>query len=311
VRWLALCVLVVGGFLGVVSALNAGLYSAGGFVGRYLEALERRDIAAALTLPGVAVPEGVSELALTRDALVGPTASRIVGVVERPDGTRTVTAAYELGGRSYRTDFSVEPAAPLFLLFSGWRFAETPVAVLTVEVVNDAGFRVNGLPGDAGGDGVADLAVLTPSLAVLDQDAAYLEADDVPVPVVSAAGARGRVEVRASDEFTASVQEEVDAFLDECAEQEVLQPAGCPFRRVVDDRILDRPQWSIAEYPAIEIVPADGAWLVSPTPGTAHITVDVVSLFDGSVSTLDEDVTFEVAYRIELRDDGGVEIRAS
>lgn len=310
VRWLALCVLVVGGFLGVVSALNTGLYSAGGFVGRYLEALERSDIAAALTMPGVTVPAGASDVALTRQALRGPAAHRILRVTEDTDGGRTVTAEYELGSRTFRTDFSVRPAAPLFLFFSAWRFAETPVAVLTVEVRNDTGFRLNGVPADAGGDGVAELAVLTPTLAVLDQDEEYLQADEVPVPVVSRAGARAAVEVRASDEFVASVQDEIDAFLDDCAAQQVLQPAGCPFRRVVDDRILDRPQWSITAYPEIDISPADGGWLVSPTPAIAHITVDVVSLFDGSVSTLDEDVPFEVSYRIELRDDGGVEIRA-
>ncbi|MCU1437449.1 MAG: hypothetical protein JWP66_536 [Naasia sp.] len=311
VRWLALCVLVIGAFLGVVSALNTGVYSAGGFVARYLDALQRRDLAAALTTPGVTVPSGLSAAALDRDALVGPTETRIVRVLADPDGSRTVTAAYELAGRPHHSDFRVEPAAPLFLLFSGWRFAETPVGSLEVEVQGGSGFRVNGLAADAGADGRVRLAVLSPTLAVLDQQNRYVVADRQPVPIVGTAPTIAVVELRASDAFVASVQEEVDDFLDACAEQDVLQPAGCPFRRLLEDRVIERPDWSIASYPEIDIVRAEEGWLVPPASGAAHITVDMVSLFDGTVSTVDEDVPFEVSYRITLRDDGGVEIRAA
>ena len=56
--------------------------------------------------------------------------------------------------------------------------------------------------------------------------------------------------------------------------------------------------WSIAAYPELEIAPGPvyGTWVAGPSPGTAHLVVDVKSLFDGTVSTFDEDVVFEVSY---------------
>ena len=52
----AVATLVV--FFGVVIALNATVYSASGFVGRYLDALDRRDLASLLDMNGVTVPDG-------------------------------------------------------------------------------------------------------------------------------------------------------------------------------------------------------------------------------------------------------------
>jgi hypothetical protein len=42
--------------------------------------------------------------------------------------------------------------------------------------------------------------------------------------------------------------------------------------------------------------------------GTAHLRVDVKSIFDGSVSPFDEDVAFSVSYAITLSPDGRLNI---
>ncbi|BDZ45332.1 hypothetical protein [Naasia aerilata] len=320
VPWAVLTALVPVVFAIVVVALNASVYSAGGFVSRYLDALERRDVAVALETPGVAVPVGASEAALQRDALSGLGRHRIVSDVNAGSGLRRVVAEYELGGHPERTEFLVAAAPPTLLLFNGWRFEESPLARVRVTVLHDTGLRVNGVPvpdgtPTTGGDGTVDLAVPTPSRLVLDQRSRYLVAKPTTVDVTDpAAGAEATIDVQASGAFTSAVQKEVDAFLDDCATQRVLQPAGCPFRRVLADRVQDEPQWSIVSYPDITIQPGVGddgefAWFVTPSSGVAHISVDVVSLFDGSVSTLDEDVAYEVRYAITVRDDGGLDIR--
>jgi hypothetical protein len=318
--WAVLTALVPVAFAIVVVALNLTVYSAGGFVARYLDALERKDVAVALETPGVTAPVGTSTAALQRTALSGLGRHRIVSDVDAGEGIRRVTAEYELGGSSARTEFLVAAAPPGFLLFNGWRFDESPVARVRVTVLHDTGLRVNGagVPDatpTSTGDGTVDLAVLTPSHLVLDQKSRYLVAKPMTVDVTDAeAGAEATIDVQANAEFTASVQREVDAFLDDCATQRVLQPAGCPFRRLLEDRVQDEPQWSIVSYPDIAIEPGVGddgafAWFVPPATGVAHIRVEVVSLFDGSVSTLDEDVDYEVLYAITLREDGGLDIR--
>ncbi len=57
-RWLAFTLAVLLVFVGVVMALNSSLYSASGFVERYLDALQRRDVGSAETMAGVVRPEG-------------------------------------------------------------------------------------------------------------------------------------------------------------------------------------------------------------------------------------------------------------
>src|SRR5690606_25362207 len=98
---------------------------------------------------------------------------------------------------------------------------------------------------------------------------------------------------------------EVHEHLDECATQRVLFPSGCPLGKDVDNRVISEPVWSITEYPELEVVPTDtfGEWEVPPAHAVANITVEVQSLFDGSISTIDEDMTVLVRYRVTIEPD--------
>jgi hypothetical protein len=320
--WLVLTALVPIVFAIVVVALNAGYYGAGGFVSRYLDAIERRDLAVALETPGVRLPDGASDAALTRQTMGSIGTHRILADDVDGSGRHHVTAEYRLGRDTARTEFVVEGAAPTALVFNGWRFAQSPTAVLRVHVLHDTGFRIDGVPVSAAddtpaGETVLDLAVLAPVRLVLDQQSSYLTAKPVPTAVTDpGATVEATVDVQANRRFVRDVQDEVNSFLDQCAKQTVLQPAGCPFRRLIEDRVLDEPEWSLVSYPGIGIQPGlapDGSlsWSVPRTPGTAHIRVRVVSLFDGSVYTVDEDVPFEVSFLLTLRKDGGLDIRGT
>ena len=48
---------------------------------------------------------------------------------------------------------------------------------------------------------------------------------------------------------------------------------------------------------------------IPKTAGTAHLRVDVQELFDGSVSTFDEDVPFEVEFAIAFTGPTTVELQ--
>ena len=47
--------------------------------------------------------------------------------------------------------------------------------------------------------------------------------------------------------------------LDECATQQVLMPTGCPFGKPLANRVEGDPQWSIAVYPKVDIIPGERA----------------------------------------------------
>lgn len=299
---------VVAGFFGTVLVLNATLYSASGFVQGYLQALARQDADGALELAGAGAESGdASRELLVADAMGQLADIRLVSDQSVADGSRLVTFAYLAGDVEAESTFQVRPTGSLLGLFPEWGFVTSPIGVLQVTPRHDARFTANGAPVTAPGqDAATGYLVFTPSLTMLDHATTFLQADTVPA-LASEPGAAvaAAIDVRPNAAFVKQVQTDLDEYLDECATQEVLLPTGCPFGEQMSNRVITTPQWSIAAYPRVTIVPGPepGTWLVPRTAGAAHLVVDVRSLFDGSVSTFDEDVPFTVSSLITLLDD--------
>jgi hypothetical protein len=323
VGWSLAFLLLVAAFAGTVAALNSTVYSAGGFVRAYLDALARQDSRAALDLPGVTVPDTGS-----RDLLNGVARGELEDVRElgeqaRPDGTRAVRFGYAADGVTGTTTFEVRRTGARFLLFDTWEFAVSPVSELDVTVSHASTFTANGLvvetadePRQLDGTGVTPYLVFAPAVYTVGHESRYLQADEEPV-LVDTPGSTVPVTVapRPNQVFVDQVQKELDAYLAECASQRVLQPAGCPFGQTVRDRIQGEPEWTIAESPRVTLQPftadpGDQAWLVPETTGAAHIVVDVRSIFDGRVTRLDQDVPFSVSYRVVPLADGSLRLEA-
>jgi hypothetical protein len=114
-----------------------------------------------------------------------------------------------------------------------------------------------------------------------------------------------------TDAFVEGVQEAVNKQLDECAEQVVLQPTGCPFGIVIDDRVDGDPVWSMEDYPEITVEAGSESWLIPITTGSANIEVDVQSLFDGSITHYNDDVDFSMTGHVYLLSDGSVQATVS
>lgn len=302
-------------FVGVVIALNSTVYSAAGFAGRYLDALDRRDLATLLELPGVEVPVGSDVRALTRDAL-RPVERASVSGASTEGGITTVEIRWADGDSTGITRIRLDEGPRTAGLFTTWRFAESPLQPVAVTLEHASTLRIGDVdlelpPGD-GAATVAELPAFTPSVLALGHESRYLTAP-ISRTVVADAGVEATVDVQAGDAFVATVQEELDAFLADCATQEVLLPAGCPFGTFVDDRLAAPPAWEIVDEPTVAVVPGDavGEWRVPPAPGSARVTAEVISLFDGTRSPLDETVPFDVAYRIELDPAGSLQILGS
>lgn len=117
------------------------------------------------------------------------------------------------------------------------------------------------------------------------------------------------VQAQPTEKFTAAVQEQVESFLSTCATQQVLQPTGCPFGLVVQNRLASTPTWSIAQQPTVTLVPDGAHWRIEKVPAVAHITVDIRSIFDGSVRTLDEAVPFSLDGTVTILPDGTASIQ--
>jgi hypothetical protein len=314
-RWLLLAGLLLAAFLGTVTTLNLTLYSASGFVSSYLHALARHDVEGALTLPGVQVAGGGSDELMAPGALATLDGIHLVSDADDGAGEHTVSYGYTVGGVPGRSSFTVEHTGARLGLFSGWRFATSPESVLSITPLHGDGFDANGVAlVSTAGPGLAHrYRVLTPALVELSHTSTYFTASktrtlvDTPGVVVNAV-----VDIRANTVFVREVQLQLDKFLAACVTQKVLLPTGCPMGKQITDRIQDAPTWSITRYPAVTIVPGDrdGTWQVPETAALAHLVVTVRSIFDGSLSTFDQDVPLTVSYLITFAADGSPVIAA-
>ena len=301
--WSVVFAVLVAAFAITVLALNSTVYSAGGFVRGYLDALSRKDTVAALEVPGVRLANDADATLLTPAALGEFDDYTIVRDIADADGGRTVAVEYSLGGEQHSTEFTVTPQPARFGLFSGWRFLTSPLTAVSITVLHDQDFEVNGLEvtSAARADQPASYLVFAPGLYDLGHTSTFLTAEPVALPVTTLGEILdATVDVQANPEFVEKLQTELAGFLDTCATQTVLMPTACPFGREVANRVVSEPRWSIADYPTATIEPGGipGTWAMPSTDGTAHLAVDVRSLFDGTVSTFDDDVAFTVEYLI-------------
>ncbi|BDV32338.1 hypothetical protein Microterr_29980 [Microbacterium terricola] len=305
-------------------------YSPTAFVQHYLDLLAHGRAADALTIAGVAVDStdldaagldpDASDALLRRAALASLDDIEITE--ERVEGdTAFVTVDYTAGGYPGRTTFEVARDGMIGVV-PAWRFATSPLAVLDLTVQGSMAFDVNGFeldkrqvsPEGVDADPRAPLSMLvfSPGAYAVSVDTAVSATPGVAVlsdsPFTDVA-----VEVQAepTDEFVAVVQDRVSEFLSSCATQQVLQPTGCPFGYFVEDRIASLPAWEITDQPRVS-VRADGAdWKIPSTEGVARISVQIQSLFDGTIREVVEEVPFVVTGAISILPDGAASIQVT
>lgn len=323
-------VLLLAAAAAAIGAIHQQFYSPTAFVQRYLAMLADGRAAEALTVPGVAVdsadleaaglPASASEALLREAALGSLEDARVVSEEVAGDLTR-VTVEYEAGGYPGTTTFEIARDGSVGLAPT-WRFAQSPLAVMQLVVKGSMQFEVNGFeldkrqvsPDGTEADPLApvNLLVFSPGMYSVAVDTAISATPGVAV--LSDTPFHGfpvEIQAEATEEFVAVVQQKVEEFLTACATQEVLQPTACPFGYVLQDRIDSPPTWSIAQQPTVEVEPDGAGWSIIPTEAVAHIELDVVSLFDGSITHVSEDVPFTVGGRITVQPDGKASIVVS
>lgn len=319
VLWSVVGALLLAAAASAVGILQREVYSPRGLVSAYLGALADHDVPTALAFSGVAdgvraMPEASREL-LRSDVLGTLTDVRVVSDDEFGTGRHRVKAEYRIDGRQASSSFMVERSGTVAGVFPQWRFAASPLGVLRVTVQHATRFTLAGhtldaraaAPDDAGGfAAVGDYLVFAPGRYTLGHDSALLQATEVEALVTAPrAVTHATVVALPTKDFTKQVQQELDAFLDRCATQQVLQPAGCPFGTVIDDRLTSDPHWSIDEYPRVELGAGSDSWVSPASMGVARIRVEVQSLYDGSLDEVDRQEQFVVALSSVTIDGGG------
>lgn len=329
-----LAILAVVGVL-LLAALGAGgmalytqFYGPAAFVTRYLDLLAEGRAADALHVPGVAIDRatiedagidpGASE-ALLRRAALAPLSDITVDSEVTADGVTSVTVSYVAGGHPGTSTFEVEQDGWVGVT-PNWRFTRTPLAAISLTVLGADEFAVNGFEINrnqvsrdaAEADPVAPLPLLvfTPGVYSVTVDTAISMSPGVSL-LADSPLTQTPVDLQTAptEGFIEVVQTRVEEFLTECTTQQVLLPTACPFGLEVKNRIENLPVWSISAQPAVTVEPDGAQWRIPAADATAHIEVDIRSLFDGSIQHVSEDVPFQVNGTIAILPDGSASIR--
>jgi hypothetical protein len=308
ISWMIGFALLIAAFFGAIAILNSTVYSAHGFVTSYLDALNRHDSTTARELPGVRAPSGVDTTLLTDGALGTIADIQLKHDSAGSGGVHSVEFSYKLGKRSGTSTFSVIQTPSFLGLFSRWSFDKSPLATVAVATPHDPRFRVNGTDVVSAVQPTQSqpFVVFAPGLYVFDHKSTYLVATPVSVPVTEPASVTPvRVEAEANALFVKEVRKELKTYYIKCATQTVLLPTSCPFGKSFSNRVVSTPSWKMVSDPSVTIGPDgnSGRWLVPTATGQAHLIVKVQSLFDGSISTFDSNVPFDVSYTIEIAAD--------
>lgn len=324
-------VLLVGALASAGAVLYQQLYSPTAFVLRYLDLLSQGRAADALAIPGVAIdsaeldaaglPLDASEALLRPDSLAPLTDISAKETTAVGDGTFSVTVNYVAGSHEGTSTFRVEPAGWLGVAPT-WRFAQSPLAVINLTVQGSMEFSVNEMSLDkrqVSVNGVAadpaasvPMLVFSPGFYSVSVSTAVATSPGVGVLSDSAqANIPVTVESEPTDEFTDVVQTKVEAFLNECTTQDVLQPTGCPFGTTVKDRVVSAPQWQMVAQPVVALAPNAGGWSIRRTQAIAQVTVDVQNIFDGIVHPQVIEVPFFIEGEIAILPDGTASIQVA
>ncbi|MFF2050913.1 hypothetical protein ACFVU2_04870 [Leifsonia sp. NPDC058194] len=329
ILWSGIGLLLILALVAAFAAVERTYYSASGFVTGYVQSLAAHDVASALAMPGAApsstalkdagLPADASHELLRADLL--PRIADIAVTADRTlaSGAHSVTVRATSDGHPVTATFTVEQAGSVLGVLPLWRFATTPLTVAHVTVAHAQDFTIAShsvSPRAAAPDQpatafsvAADYLMFAPGRYELGHTSRYLDAAPVVVLATPARTVETTVDAEPTSAFTDAVQKQLNDFLDQCATQQVLQPAGCPFGVEIDDRVQGVPTWTMVTYPAVHLTAGQTAWTMDQAGGVAHLSVTVQSLFDGTVDQRESDEKFVVSLTsVVIRSDGSLDI---
>lgn len=323
--WTAFAVLVLALFGAGWAVISNNLFSASGTVSQYLVALERHDVKSALSIPGVLPKDASINTELLRASALGTlTNAYVTGEKAGPDGTRVVSAHYTVGSgksaQSGSTSFVMKEASGSWWLVPKWMFAEAPLATINVSVKHFTMFTAGTSPlidiravdkAQAGNlfNATAPFTVLVPQQYSFSITGENVSAKSSSVLATKPGEAyEATVDVQLNPKIAERVEKQLKKFLDECVTQEVLQPAGCPFGYQTGNRIVGKPTWSVVSYPKVTITAGDSGWVAANLTATVHISAQVQSLYDGSITQVEQDVPANFTLNITINNDGSLNI---
>ena len=306
--WLFLIVLSVAAAAVTIALVNKYQYGPETDVKAYFDALQAGDGAAALGALNAEVPD--SNAALLDGEPLEAAAEKLddveISTVSSTSDQAVVRADYTLDGQEHSSEFTLHPADTQWGFFTVWDFDRTTLPTMHVTMPGSTAVDING-ESVALTDSARDFAVFYPGIYTGSYTSPMVTAEPEQTLVTDPdAETDLTLDASPSDELKSQASEQIKTYLDTCAEQDTLYPAGCPFSYEFSGRVQDSVKWSIIEYPTTEIRlsgPNVDRWGLMDAPGTAKIEFISVNLLDGKTSQVSEEVPFTFKGTLEVTEE--------
>lgn len=298
--------LVAGGI--IAWQVDEQLYTTEASAENYWEALRSGNGAEALGhLDSVPEDTGGDGVLLDGDPL-SYSASLMEGM-SFTEGAESASVTFTADGEEYETTLPVVDAGNHWLIFDDWKVGSQAYTDLEVDVpgADAAGvgqIEVNGEPVNLE-DETVTLSAFLPSVVEFGIDSQWLAGTttEVLLPEEDDADAEPAaqeltLELEASEEAEELLHSEVETFLQECAEQEVLMPSGCPMGIETPHQVdSDTISWDMPDAADTSLSFDSDGWEVSGLDMTATVTFEALDHHDGE--ELDE--SHDVPFRLDVQ----------
>ena len=299
--------LVAGGI--IAWQVDEQLYTTEASAENYWEALRSGNGAEALGyLDSVPEDTGGDAVLLDGDPL-SYSASLMEGM-SFTEGSESASVTFTADGEEYETTLPVVDAGNHWLIFDDWKVGPQAYTDLEVEVPgSDAAgvgqIEVNGEPVNLE-DETVTLSTFLPGVVEFGIDSQWLAGTSTEVITpeedddadAEPAAQELTLELEASEEAEELLHSEVETFLQECAEQEVLMPSGCPMGIETPHQVdSDTISWDMPDAADTSLSFDSDGWEVSGLDMTATVTFEALDHHDGE--ELDE--SHDVPFRLDVQ----------
>lgn len=307
--WVAsLMTVAVAGILSV-AWVNQRVLGPDRLVAEYFDLLRAGEGGLALGLVGAEVPDGNAILldgAGLRASVAPIRDFRIAETDLLGEGHAAVTSTYSVDGEEYRTVFRLRQSGRDWLFFDRWAFETPELPALRVSADTTSEVTVNGIESPLA-KGAQHFPLLLPAVVQAGYEDKYFEAEP-KTRVVDAAATAQREPLDLVTQPTRRLVEDIDRqireYVDGCAEQQVLKPAGCPLTYDTNARVAaDTIDWDITEYPSAQVGAYDGGWVLRPLEVGTTLTLEEQDLMTGFTEekTITESFGFTATLDVDAR----------
>jgi hypothetical protein len=295
----ALCVVVAG-----LKVVDHEFYSPTRTVKSFFDALASRDASAARRLLTSADSEApLLQSSVLRNGGYSPPGEVRVEHADIADGSASVRVSFALSGARQTAEIALRRDDHATAgLFHRWHIDggvnELDIAAADVPAVEVAGALIT-----FGEDAESTRPTAFPGgyqvnlpeqpLWTAQPVTALVGLDDSGAPVT--------LDPRIKDTARTAVEQQVRAYVDECAKTNAPSPPNCPFSTSSYDQVSN-VRWKVVSYPEFELNrDYSGRLIVSTTvPGEADVSGTAVPYYGGSSYSYRDDVTFGVSGPVVL-----------